>query len=767
MTPNSDTWATYLYNQWHHTGKFDELDADIHSDDGSTTTNQQRNIHANTRLQLMVTPDESEKKDAAQTILKKVNDVIKTMVNKIPSCRIAPWTMEVDSLETDALIESFLDDADRDTMMAQAEKSLYGFSRHVSPNARGYFRINIFHDDTVTKSEFEEVAKLVQIRKEQSLQVAYSNATAPIQAGFFVGSTESMASSSNVKATFKELFSLGDFGLYWSYPQSQNKNEKFDHTRFAMHLEIDTTDAERLKYITDYFSPSGQKKTLFGTRLLFAPKFKFDWKPKQKKENDKFIKIHSGVNKTMQEDTLSEVSIHNTINDAGVTLHQALMEVDSITKKIVLKDGKESTFYGKLFYAIIPDREDKSCTFYFSPANDIEASSVISALPLFVEGEFKVKATTFFRSELIVQAKNGDYDHAKRLFVSQDQKDQNIYISNLESVAKATVPEYLSDNHRRAFTNDENASQNTLNTKNTNKNPLALNTGDDISGISGSTGKTSKSKVDSAVKTVAKQMTNAHAKIMQEKNTEMEALVEKIAQLQKEANRSTEKKSNSDRRQWLDHDDDDEDEDETKREHKEEEEEEEDEEEKEEEDDEDNSIDGVEKEVETEELNDEEEEDEEMEDSVDAILDSPFKQRSLSKALKSVATRSEEIELDDSDDSSKLDPSYTIVPSPARVRKIRQNSLGLIAKLAGAPANDSAKRRKTPITKPKPKAKPKPKDKIKRTKEERAADKLAYQQKRLALKASKEKQRASPRNHGSTVIETSPAQPHAAGGGHD
>jgi hypothetical protein len=217
----------------------------------------------------------------------------------------------------------------------------------------------------------------------------------------------------------------------------------------------------------------------------------------------------------------------------------------------------------------------------------------------------------------------------------------------------------------------------------------------------------------------------------------------------------------------LDHDDDDEDEDETKREHKEEEEEEEDEEEKEEEDDEDNSIDGVEKEVETEELNDEEEEDEEMEDSVDAILDSPFKQRSLSKALKSVATRSEEIELDDSDDSSKLDPSYTIVPSPARVRKIRQNSLGLIAKLAGAPANDSAKRRKTPITKPKPKAKPKPKDKIKRTKEERAADKLAYQQKRLALKASKEKQRASPRNHGSTVIETSPAQPHAAGGGHD
>ena len=101
-----------------------------------------------------------------------------------------------------------------------------------------------------------------------------------------------------------------------------------------------------------------------------------------------------------------------------------------------------------MFYDIVPNKEDRSCTFHYNQENEIEASSIIDALPLFVESQFKVKAKTFFRSSHIAQAKNGDYDHTKRLFVSKAQKEKNCFITNLEAVAKATVPKYLSTDHK-------------------------------------------------------------------------------------------------------------------------------------------------------------------------------------------------------------------------------------------------------------------------------------------------------------------------------
>ena len=59
MTSTSVTM--YLINYWHHTGKLDMED-----DKSVDTKNQGDTFYSNTRLQLMVTPEESDKKHAAQ-----------------------------------------------------------------------------------------------------------------------------------------------------------------------------------------------------------------------------------------------------------------------------------------------------------------------------------------------------------------------------------------------------------------------------------------------------------------------------------------------------------------------------------------------------------------------------------------------------------------------------------------------------------------------------------------------------------------------------
>ena len=114
--------------------------------------------------------------------------------------------------------------------------------------------------------------------------------------------------------------------------------------RFAMHLEMDKSEVnhlDKLRKIKEHFSASRERNDLFGTCVLFAPQYTYQSTSRQLRDHEKLLKSHASVNNSMEEATLDDVAINNTINTTtGTTLHQALMEVKSITKKIVIKDGK-------------------------------------------------------------------------------------------------------------------------------------------------------------------------------------------------------------------------------------------------------------------------------------------------------------------------------------------------------------------------------------------------------------------------------------------
>ena len=66
-------------------------------------------------------------------------------------------------------------------------------------------------------------------------------------------------------------------------------------------------------------------------------------------------------------------------------LLRELMTVESITVKKIMKGKKETKFKGRLCYTIVPNRDTKCITFYFTKSNASEGWSVARRLPPFYQ----------------------------------------------------------------------------------------------------------------------------------------------------------------------------------------------------------------------------------------------------------------------------------------------------------------------------------------------------------------------------------------------
>ena len=97
--------------------------------------------------------------------------------------------------------------------------------------------------------------------------------------------------------------------------------------------------------------------------------------------------------KSLDKVVVTGIKVTNWITNSDThqeTLLQRLMETQSITKKRTIRN--EETFYGRLFYVIVPNTAARSATFYFTRAN-MKEGSVARALPaLFIQDEFKKSA---------------------------------------------------------------------------------------------------------------------------------------------------------------------------------------------------------------------------------------------------------------------------------------------------------------------------------------------------------------------------------------
>ena len=181
------------------------------------------------------------------------------------------------------------------------------------------------------------------------------------------------------------------------------------------------------------------------------------------------------------------------------------MAVESITDKKVLNAKSSKIFKGRLFYAIIPNKKDKSVTFYYTRANYEEGRSVARGLPLFIKDFFKIDPGFFCDSEFLAEVFQGEWCYSKRTFLSPDEKEERDRLNTMEDHANAEIQIFISKDQQIALAMDtDDVSVETRLTKGDAAPPPVPT--DDVSDMTGSTRESKAQRYANAqVKEVASQ----------------------------------------------------------------------------------------------------------------------------------------------------------------------------------------------------------------------------------------------------------------------
>lgn len=92
---------------------------------------------------------------------------------------------------------------------------------------------------------------------------------------------------------------------------------------------------------------------------------------------------------------------------------------------LVEKTKKDGTAYkDKLFQSIHCSKDTQETRFYFYRSNSLEASNVISALPLVVQKELGLDPSCFFRKADYADILGGDWNPTTREFKNEQTLNQ-------------------------------------------------------------------------------------------------------------------------------------------------------------------------------------------------------------------------------------------------------------------------------------------------------------------------------------------------------
>ena len=120
-----------------------------------------------------------------------------------------------------------------------------------------------------------------------------------------------------------------------------------------------------------------------------------------------------------------------------------------------MKAKKATTFLGRLFYAIVPNKDNKSVTFHFTKANASEGRSVARGLPHFIRDHFKLEPAFFCTSMALTEAMEGDWNMATRKFLSAQEKMEVDRLEDMEGEVNAVPIAFISKDHQQALAMDD------------------------------------------------------------------------------------------------------------------------------------------------------------------------------------------------------------------------------------------------------------------------------------------------------------------------
>ena len=162
----------------------------------------------------------------------------------------------------------------------------------------------------------------------------------------------------------KAKFGLNDLGLYFA--QSKGDPSDYDRRKFTVHLEIDRQDLPKRDTIESFFNQGKTPSTaFFGTPMILQKPFTYFAEDDVKNSLITHARKQFSLGKSLQNTTIYGAQLNNWASSSQTeTLLEALIKVESITVKKVIKGKSTKSFRGRLFYAIIPDKASCSITFY-------------------------------------------------------------------------------------------------------------------------------------------------------------------------------------------------------------------------------------------------------------------------------------------------------------------------------------------------------------------------------------------------------------------
>ena len=420
--------------------------------DNFSVTEYPNSIRTTMMYKLPAKSGDITEEDAPFLSIRKMNQMIKALTNKLP-CKLGPWKMK-DS-KTHLKVHDLLSELPEDIDFA--ETYIYDFNRFLALGKNGYVRLNFFYSDSTSLPEIEQVIAQFKIPRTQFLEKSHSDALVPKTIGTLTGSVEAMARSRDFKDTFIHKFDLSTLGLWWGIPR-QGKKSEYNSNKSVLHLEIDQKDFEKRKDIETFFnsSTSGIDHHFFGVPMLLTVPFHYFANDDEKANLDMHSRKQVSLSKAITSTTIHGVGLNNWANgDKTSTLLRELMSVESITKKQIMKTKKATTFLGRLFYAIVPNKDNKSVTFHFTKANASEGRSVARGLPHFIRDHFKLEPAFFCTSMALTEAMEGDWNMATRKFLSAQEKMEVDRLEDMEGEVNAVPIAFISKDHQQALAMDD------------------------------------------------------------------------------------------------------------------------------------------------------------------------------------------------------------------------------------------------------------------------------------------------------------------------
>ena len=462
--------------------------------------------------------------------IRKMNQMVKALTNKLP-CKLGPWKLKDSktSLKISDLLTELPEDIDF------VETYVYDFNRFLAYGKNGYVRLNFFYSDSTSLPEIEQVISQFKIPRVQFLEKAHSDALVPTTVGTLTGSVEAMAASKDFRETFLHKFSLSTVGLWWGIPR-QGKKSEYNGNKAVLHIEIDRKDYGNRNDMETFFNytSSGLDNHFFGVPMLLTPPFQY-FATDDEKAN---LEIHSrkqvSLSKAIASTKISGIGLSNWANgEKTSTLLRELMSVESTTEKQIVKGKKASTFFGRLFYAIIPNRDSKSTTFYFTKANSSEGRSVARGLPHFIRDYFKLEPDFFCTSTALTEAMEGDWTFATRKFLSAQEKIETDRLEDMDGEVNAVPVAYISKDHQQALAMDfDEVSVETRLTKGDAAPTPAIRIMDEVDDQSEMTGSTRESKAKRYADDAVKEVINEYSGTIVNMSSDLVQKDDRIAQLE-------------------------------------------------------------------------------------------------------------------------------------------------------------------------------------------------------------------------------------------